>query len=45
MTLQQMRYFVAVAAAGSISEAAKELYAAQSGVSEAVSAVEKNIMG
>lgn len=41
MTLQQMRYFVAVAAAGSISEAAKELYAAQSGVSQAVSAVEK----
>ena len=41
MTLQQIRYFAAVAAAGSISEAAKELYASQSSVSEAVSAVEK----
>ena len=39
MTLQQIRYFAAVAAAGSISEAAKELYASQSSVSEALSAV------
>lgn len=41
MTLQQMKYFVAVADAGSISEAAKELFAAQSSVSEAVRAVER----
>ena len=40
MTLQQMKYFVAVADSGSISEAAKRLFAAQSSVSEAVRAVE-----
>lgn len=42
MTLQQMKYFVAVADSGSISEAAKRLFAAQSSVSEAVRAVEKH---
>lgn len=41
MTLQQMKYFVAAADSGSISEAAKQLFAAQSSVSEAVRAVEK----
>ena len=40
MTLQQMKYFVAVADSGSISEAAKRLFAAQSSVSDAVRAVE-----
>ena len=35
-----MKYFVAVADSGSISEAAKRLFAAQSSVSEAVRAVE-----
>ena len=40
MTLQQMKYFVAVADSVSISEAAKRLFAAQSSVSEAVRAVE-----
>ncbi len=41
MTLQQMKYFVTVADAGSISEAAKRLFASQSSVSEAVRAVER----
>ena len=40
MTLQQMKYFVAVADSVSISEAAKRLFAAQSSVSEAVRVVE-----
>lgn len=40
MTLQQMKYFVAVDDSVSISEAAKRLFAAQSSVSEAVRVVE-----
>lgn len=42
MTLQQMKYFVAVADSGSISEAAKRLFAAQSSVWGAVQAVESH---
>lgn len=40
MTLQQMRYFIMVAESGSISEAAKRLYAAQSSVSSAIKEIE-----
>lgn len=40
MTLQQMKYFITVAESGSISEAAKRLYTAQSSVSSAVKEVE-----
>jgi len=40
MTLQQMKYFVTAAECGSISEAAKRLYAAQSSVSSAIKEVE-----
>ena len=40
MTLQQMKYFVAAGESGSISEAAKRLYAAQSSVSSAIKEVE-----
>lgn len=40
MTLQQMKYFVTVAESGSISEAAKRLYVAQSSVSSAIKEVE-----
>lgn len=40
MTLQQMKYFITVAESGSISEAAKRLYAAQSSVSSAIKEVE-----
>ena len=42
MTLQQMKCFVAVADSGSISEAAKRLFAAQSSVWGAVQAVESH---
>jgi len=42
MTLQQMKYFVAAADCGSISEAAKRLYAAQSSVSSAIKEVENH---
>ncbi|WP_276850229.1 LysR family transcriptional regulator [Enterocloster lavalensis] len=40
MTIQQMKYFIAVADSGSISEAAKRLYAAQSSVSSAIKEIE-----
>lgn len=40
MTLQQMKYFITVAESGSISEAAKRLFAAQSSVSSAIKEVE-----
>lgn len=40
MTLQQMKYFITVAESGSISEAAKRLYTAQSSVSSAVKEIE-----
>lgn len=40
MTLQQMRYFAMAAESGSISEAAKRLYAAQSSVSSAIKEIE-----
>ncbi len=42
MTLQQMKYFVTAAECGSISEAAKRLYAAQSSVSSAIKEVESH---
>lgn len=42
MTIQQMKYFIAVADSGSISEGAKRMFASQSGVSEAVRAVENH---
>ena len=35
MTLQQIRYFISVAESGSISEAAKRLFTAQSSISSA----------
>ena len=40
MTIQQMKYFITVADSGSISEAAKRLYAAQSSVSSAIKEIE-----
>lgn len=40
MTLQQIRYFISVAESGSISEAAKRLFTAQSSISNAIKEVE-----
>lgn len=40
MTLQQMKYFITAAESGSISEAAKRLYTAQSGISNAIKEIE-----
>ena len=40
MTLQQIRYFISVAESGSISEAAKRLFTAQSSISSAIKEVE-----
>lgn len=41
MTLQQIRYFISVAESGSISEAAKRLFTAQSSISSAIKEIEK----
>ena len=40
MTLQQIKYFITVAESGSISEAAKRLFTAQSSISSAVKEIE-----
>ena len=40
MTLQQMRYFIGAAESGSISEAAKRSFTAQSSISGAIKEVE-----
>ena len=40
MTLQQIRYFISVAESGSISEAAKRLFTAQSSISSAIKEIE-----
>ena len=40
MTLQQIRYFIAVAECGSISAAAKKLFISQSSISEAIKEIE-----
>lgn len=40
MTLQQIKYFINVAESGSISEAAKRLFTAQSSISSAVKEIE-----
>lgn len=43
MTLQQLRYVVAVAEKGTISEAARELYIAQPSLSKAISELEREM--
>lgn len=40
MTLQQIKYFISVAESGSISEAAKRLFTAQSSISSAIKEIE-----
>ena len=40
MTFQQIRYFIAVAEIGSISETAKNMYVAQSSISNAIREIE-----
>lgn len=43
MTIQQLRYILTVAERGSITEAAKDLYISQPGLSGAVKKVEKEV--
>lgn len=43
MTLQQLRYIIAAAETGSITEAAKVLYIAQPSLSGAIKEVEKEV--
>lgn len=43
MTLQQLRYLIAVAEKGSITEAAKSLFISQPSLSTAIKEVEQNI--
>ncbi len=43
MTLQQLKYVIAVAEKGSISEAAKSLFIAQPSLSNAIREIERNI--
>lgn len=44
MTLQQIRYFIAVAECGSISAAAKKLFISQSSISEAIKEIESTMV-
>ena len=44
MTLQQLRFLIAVAESGSINAAAQRLYTAQSNISNAVKSLEQELL-